>query len=58
MKPRNFPGRKLRRQINARLRIENGGKADYPTEREIAFMFQPTDTRIRLGAAKRKGALP
>lgn len=53
MKPRNFPGRKLRRQIAARLRAN-----DIPSERECSFMFQPTDTRIRMGAAKRKAWLP
>ncbi|MGV1017464.1 MAG: hypothetical protein ACOYBW_08815 [Fluviibacter phosphoraccumulans] len=54
MKPRNFPGRKLRRQINAHLRVEDRGLVGTPSNREIAVMLQPTDTRIRLGAEKRK----
>jgi len=47
MKPRNFPGRKARRQARAAL---NRGVA---TDAQLVLLTRPKDITIRVGAARR-----
>jgi hypothetical protein len=54
MKPRNFPGRKIKRRLRAYVREFRDQKlGNLLTPEEITWFREPSDIRTRYGASRR-----